>query len=188
MSSKNNEYNGGMNERSGDDLILERMYAREQVLLSQADALDMKASYLLVVLVFLAQLSTIFLLRPNLSCFDKGSQWLTCLLLLASGIFVLCELQVENFRGEDALELESWRDGVVTEAEKLDEYQKAPDLDDFLRSRVVWGLIEGSKLRIVKSEGLTNKKASRLEWAYWLTLVAFLWEVVTIVAITTHLL
>jgi len=49
------------------------MYAREQVLLSQADALDMKASYFLVVLVFLAQLSTIFFSSPNLPCLGKVS-------------------------------------------------------------------------------------------------------------------
>jgi hypothetical protein len=76
-----------MAERIGDELILERMYAAEQVLLTQADALDMKASYLLIVLVFLAQLSTTFIARRDLSWFFRISQWVSCVLLFASSVF-----------------------------------------------------------------------------------------------------
>src|ERR1017187_318602 len=107
MQSLASGYNSTMNERLGDDLILERMYAAEQVLLSQADALDMKASYLLVALVFLAQLSTTFLSSPNLTCLLKGGQWLSCLLLFMAGVFLLLELRVKTFRAEDAMNLEA---------------------------------------------------------------------------------
>ncbi len=97
----------------GDDLILERMHASEQVLLTQADALDMKASYLLVVLVFLAQLSGTFLSTPNLGSLGKGSQCLSCLYLFVSGVFLFLELRVKTFKIEDVGHFENWRDRVV---------------------------------------------------------------------------
>jgi len=174
-----------MGERTGDDLILERMYAREQVLLGQADALDMKASYLLVVLVFLAQLSATFLSRSDLSCFGKAIQWLVCLLLVVSGIFLLLELRVKSFSGEDALGLEGWRDGVVAEAEGLKGYPVFQNPDAFLRNRLVRGFIDGSKARIAKSEEINEKKVRFLNRAYWLAFAAFVADVLYL--ITTRL-
>lgn len=181
MQSLASGYNSTMNERLGDDLILERMYAREQVLLSQADALDMKASYLLIVLVFLAQLSTTFLTRPLLSCIGKSSQWLSCLLLLASGVFLLLEMRVKTFRGEHALELEPWRDRVIREAQVLEEYQAAPSPEEFMRNRLVWGLIDSSKLRIARSEQNNTKKVDHLKLAYWFAAGAFLLDILFLI-------
>ena len=125
---------GDIPERIGDDLLLERMYAAEQVLLSQADALDMKASYFLVVLVFLAQLSTTLLSNPHLVCLARYGQWLSCFLLFIAGVFLLLELKVKTFRAEDARNLEGWRDGVVKEGRGQAEYLSSPHPEDFLRS------------------------------------------------------
>jgi hypothetical protein len=129
---------GSNDGRIGDDLILERMYASEQVILSQANALDMKASYLLVVLVFLAQLSTTFLSNPNLSCLGKGGQSLCCLLLFVAGLFLLLELRIKTFRAEDALNLEAWRDRIINAGKEQEEYVASTSPDDYLRSRLVW--------------------------------------------------
>ncbi len=174
-------------DRIGDDLILERMYSREQILLSQADAFDMKASYLLVVLVFLAQLSTTFFSNANLDCVGKISQWLSCLLLVAAGIFLFFELKIKSFSGEDAAGLEPWRDEVIADSRKQKEYKETSDPDGYLRHRLVWGLIDSSKGRIAKSEENNAKKTAHLRRAYWLTFVAFGLDVLFI-AIMTHLL
>jgi len=171
----------GANDRIGDEIILERMYAAEQVLLSQADALDMKASYLLVALVFLAQLSITFLSNPNLTCLAKGGQWLSCLLLFLAGVFLLLELRIKTFRAEDAKDLEAWRDRVVKEGEDQEGCVSSPLSGDYLRSRLVWGLIESSKPRIVAGERNNGRKVAHLNWAYWLTLVAFFLDIVCII-------
>jgi hypothetical protein len=167
----------GTDERIGDELILERMYAAEQVLLSQADALDMKASYLLVALVFLAQLSTTFLLIPNLAYCGKTMQWISCFLLTVAGVFLLLELRIEKFRTEDAVHLETWRDTVINDAKKRKEYTASSHPDEYLRSRLVWGLIEGSKPRIARGEENNKKKVHCLRWAYGLTFAAFLLDI-----------
>jgi len=166
-----------MSGRIADDLILERMYAREQVLLSQADAMDMKASYVLVALVFLAQLSTTFLSRPNLQCLGKASQWVASLLLLVSAISLLLELKVATFKSEDASGLESWRDEVVRDSQELEAYPKERDPEEYLRDRVIWGLIASSKARIVKGEEINDKKITRLTIAYWFASAAFLIDI-----------
>lgn len=174
-------------ERIGDGLILERMYVREQTLLSQADALDMKASYLLVVLVFLAQLSTTFLSSQNLPYFGKVSQLVSCVLLLVSGILLLFELKVKSFSNEDGAGLETWRDEIIEKSLDLEGYRKATHPEDYLRSRLVWGLIAGSKARIFENEKANKNKLSLLKLAYWIALLAFLLDILFITTVTTHL-
>lgn len=173
-------------ERIGDELILERLYAAEQVLLSQADALDMKASYLLVVLVFLAQLSTTILSRSNLTSFDKESQWLSCLLLVGAGVFLLLELQIKCFRVEDAVNFEAWRDRVVSAGKQLGEYDASLHPDSYLRSRLVWGLIEASKPRILKGEKNNKRKVRHLNLAYWLAAAAFCLDILAIIRLELY--
>jgi hypothetical protein len=168
-------------DRIGDDLLLERMYAAEQVLLSQADALDMKASYFLVVLVFLAQLSTTLLSNPHLTCLARGGQWISCVLLFVAGAFLLLELQVKTFRAEDAKNLEAWRDGVIKGGKEQVEYTASLHPEDFLRGRLVWGLVHSSKPRIVTAEENNAKKVIYLKWAYWLTLIAFFLDVASVI-------
>lgn len=167
-------------DRIGDDLILERMYAAEQVLLSQADALDMKASYFLVVLVFLAQLSTTFLSTPNLTCPAKIGQWVSCGLLFSAGVLLLLELRMKTFRTEDAKNLETWRDQVIEGSKEQGGYTASPHPEEFLRSRLIWGLIESSRPRIVAAEKNNAKKVVYLRIAYWLTLIAFLLDVASV--------
>jgi hypothetical protein len=164
-------------QRIGDDLILERLYANEQVLLTQTDAFDLKASYFLVVIVFLAQLSTIFLLRPNLSICEKVDQWVACLLLVAAGCFLMSELKVRSFRVEESTGLESWRDKQIQDAYQLPGYKEAQDHNSYLRNRMIWGLIEGSKSRIVNNEIVNATKLSRLVYAYWIAGAAFLLDI-----------
>jgi hypothetical protein len=142
----------------------------------------------MVVLVFLAQLSTTFISRPNLSCYGKASQWLACILLLASGIFLLFELRIKVYSNEDAAGLEAWRDRVIEDSEKSNGNKETPLTDDYLRNRLVWGLIESSKPRIIQSEKINKNKAAYLKLAYFLALAAFLLDILFMATITTHLL
>lgn len=164
-------------ERIGDDLLLERMYAREQRLSSQSDALDMKASYLLVVVAFLAQLSTLFLSRQNLSCTAKIDQVLSCALLIGGGAALLAELMVKPFKDESAEEMEKWRDKQIARA-------KAERVGDpsaeYLCGWLIWGLINGCKGRIAESEKINDRKVRLLKIAYWVVAAAFALDVLFI--------
>jgi hypothetical protein len=164
-------------ERVGDDLILERMHAAEQGLLSQADALDMKASYLLIVLVFLAQLSTTFISRQDLSWLFRGSQWLSCCLLSLSAIYLFLELRIKRFADEDVLGFEAWRDRVVTANKENAAYKAIHPPSDYLRGRLIRGMIEGCKHRIDKSYEHNGKKVMHLRKAYGLMAAAFFLDI-----------
>jgi hypothetical protein len=161
-------------ERIGDDFILERMYAREQRLSSQSDALDMKASYLLVVVAFLAQLSTSFLSKPNLPCVAKIDQWLSCISIAIAGAILLMELMVKSFDDESAEEMEPWRDKEISKAEAA---QDAPHSSDYLRGWLTSGLIDGCKERIFTSEKNNKGKVRLLRLAYWCVAVAFMLDI-----------
>ena len=160
------------------------MYAAEQVLLSQANALDTKASYFLVVLVFLAQLSTALLSNPRLICLVRDGQLISCTLIFVAGVFLLLELQIKAFRAEDAKNLEAWRDGEMETSKAQREYAASTHPSDFLRGRLIWGLIESSKPRIVAGENNNAKKVVCLRWAYWLTLIAFFLDVASAVCLS----
>lgn len=169
------------NLRIGDDLILERMCSAEQGLLTQADALDMKASYLLVALVFLAQLSTIFLLKSNLSHAMKADQIISCTLLVVAGILLLLELGIKVFNTCDAALLDSWRDGIVKDAEDLDGYKNAVHPQEYLRARLVHGLIIGSKKTLTHNDALIRTKVRNIRCAYWMTFIAFGLDVIFLI-------
>ena len=171
------------NLRVGDELILERMTSAEQLLLTQADALDMKASYLLVVLVFLAQLSTTFLSRDHLSRLQQCSQWAVCLLLVGSGIFLLIDLGIKKFQSEDASKLEVHRDQVIKKSLDLAGYKEAKNPEQYLQERLTWSLIESSKARLPLSEEINRRKVVSVERAYWLAAIAFLLDVLFMVSL-----
>jgi len=167
-------------QRIGDDLILERMYAAEQGLLTQADALDMKASYLLIVLVFLAQLSATFIARHDLSWLLRGSQWLSCFLLIISAIFILCELSIKSFQSEGILDLEAMRERAIIQAKELDQYKQAAHPNEYVRGRLIWSLIKGCRKRICTNDAINAKKVIRLKWAYGLAMGAFVLDILFI--------
>ena len=163
-----------MSSRIGDDILLERIYAGEQALLSQADALDMKASYMLVVIAFLAQLSVTFLSRPSLEVCAKGDQLIACLLLTLSGVFVMLELAVKYFVIEDPKAMEDWRDTQILKGEKSEDYKEVPDKEEYLRNRLILGLIKGGKERIRESEVTNAKKLRYLKITYGCVVGAFI--------------
>src|ERR1039458_6889986 len=160
-------------ERIGDDIILDRMYATEQTLLTQADALDMKASYLLIVLVFLAQLSATFIARHDLSWFFRCTQWLSCLFLSISAVFLLLELRITRFKSEGVFELEELRERIFAEAKELEQYKNAAHPNEYLHGRLVWSLIKGSKQRVHKNDSTNSRKVTLLQGAYGFAAGAF---------------
>jgi hypothetical protein len=96
-----------MKDRLGDDLILDRMTIREQKRARQADALDLKASYVLVALIFLAQLAATGSGLKGLTICTKADLWLASAMIALSGVFVFLELTVKSFKAESAEELEA---------------------------------------------------------------------------------
>jgi hypothetical protein len=133
----------------------------------------MKASYLLVGIVFLAQLSTTFLSLSALTLCDRIDQWIACSLLVITGIFLMLELRVRSFRIVNSAGLESWRDEQITQGEQLPGYQAAQHPEEYLRDRLIWGLIEGGKERIATSEKSNATKISHLGYAYTFAAAAF---------------
>lgn len=90
-----------------DDLILQRLYAREASLVNHANALDQKASYLLVATTFLAAQLTNLLGKPGLA----GWHWLLftsgTFLAVATLLIVLGTL-FKTMQDEGASGLEAW--------------------------------------------------------------------------------
>jgi hypothetical protein len=63
------------------------------------------------------------------------------------------------------------------EAMEHEEYKNASHPTEYLHGRIVWGLIEGSKARIRKNDGINVRKVNHLQRAYGLASAAFLLDI-----------
>lgn len=140
------------------DLILERLYAAEERLQDQAGKLDGKAGFLLVVLTFLAEITSH--LR-----FSFWMQFTEIFALASSGALTIAALAILKYHVEPAETLAAnWED--VSEANKAHP-------PDSIELAFQLGLAESSKDRIVHNEGLNDTKARLLIVAYVLMVIAF---------------
>jgi hypothetical protein len=154
----------------GDDTILERLYAAEEALQSQADALDTKAGIILAILTFLADFVTGLKFSPA---------WLfvAIVYLSLSGLLAALSLIFLKYKGEDATALGTWRDKVVV----ANEGQSDAVIEDALKQ----GLMEASKERVTLN-GRFNQIKARMLMASYIALLCAL--VLGFVQMATHAL
>jgi hypothetical protein len=156
-----------------DELILERLTAREAQLHDQANALDVKASILLVGVVFLAGQST-YLLTKYAAGFWRWEQFLSVFLQFAAAAIMARLLWIRVYDGECAEDYLQWRDKNVRHFGEHGTAQVEPHM----RTKI----IQGCKDRIDKARDLNDGKVKLVKAVYVLTLLAFLCNLVALIA------
>jgi hypothetical protein len=143
-----------------DKLLLDRLTLRETQLSQQADALDAKASMLLVAVTFLAG-QTVYLLSNHLDGFVHWEQIVASLAEFIAGCILAWVLRIQWYMNETAEKYPKWRDDLLAEAEF--------GTDD-VEAHMVSEIIEGLTSRCSLAYGINHKKAKVLLYAHWVTL------------------
>lgn len=143
----------------GDDTILDRLYAAEDLLQTQADALDTKAGILLAILTFLADFIT------HLQ-FSKGIFVVVVVYLTISGLLSALPLMILKYEGEDAVALDAYRDKVVAGNAGL--------TDDVIEEAFKQGLMLSSKERVTRNSRFNQIKAKMIMASYISLLLALI--------------
>ena len=143
----------------GDDTILERLYAAEDLLQTQADALDTKAGILLAILTFLAEFVTQLHFSPGIFI-------VVVVALVVSGLLSALPLIILKYQREDAAALDTTRDKEVA--------RYAGQTDEAIEEAFKRGLMVDAKGRLTCNEGLNKIKWRMLMASYISLLVALI--------------
>ena len=152
---------------TGDEMFSERLYAAEDRIREQVNGFDDKASYLLVILTFLADF--VEHLRFN--------RYLLIVVAAAICISALCaifELAVVRYRAEDATAYEGYRKEMKAANSGLS--------DTALDSAMRQGMMAATKARILKNELINRRKGRLLVISYGAMLLALLISIGKMVA------
>lgn len=147
-----------------DEILLDRLTAREAQLHEQCNALDVKASIMLVAVTFLAGQTT-YLLTKHSSGFWRWEQFFSAFIQFLAAAILAWMLRIRTYDGECAEDYLGWRDSAVA---KLGEAEE-PEIVAEMRTKIV----QGCKDRIDKARGINNGKADQVKVVYALTLAAF---------------
>lgn len=156
-----------------DEIILDRLTAREAQLHEQTNALDVKASILLVAVTFLAGQTT-YLLTKHLQGFWRWEQFLAAFMLFVATVILALLLHTRTYDGECAEDYLDWRD-------KLVQYHGARHPTK-VTSQMQSEIVLGCKKRIDKARKIAEGKASQVTCVYNLTLVAFALNLLVLIA------
>jgi hypothetical protein len=141
----------------GDDIILERLYAAEDLLQTQADALDTKAGILLAILTFLADFVSHLQFSPVIFVVVVVS-------MVISGLLSALPLIILKYEGEDAAALDTTRDRVVV--------NNSGQTDDVIEEAFKQGLMLDAKGRLTRNSGFNQIKAKMIMASYILLVLA----------------
>jgi hypothetical protein len=155
----------------GDDIILERLYAAEDLLQTQADALDTKAGILLAILTFLADFVTQLHFSP-------GSFIVVVAFLSISGLLSALPLMILKYKAEDAVRLEAYRNSVVKANSGLPKQE--------VEEAFKLGLIEASKDRVGDNGKFNQRKAKMVKASYIFLLLALILSIAQMVIHTQN--
>jgi hypothetical protein len=155
---------------TSDEMLLDRLTIREAQLMQQADAIDVKASVMVVAVTFLAGQST-FLLSRQIGNALKWEQVVSILLQVLAGVLLGIILRVHTYKGETTEEYPAWRTQLV-------EYHSG---DDARVAKDLWtGITEGIVERCKLAADINDSKAAKLGWAYGLIAAAFLLNILVL--------
>jgi hypothetical protein len=153
----------------GDQILLERLSLREQMVMQQADALDVKASILLVAVTFLATHS-MWVLSKALLPLILYDQFLSVLLQIIAGVLLAVHLRVSEYTGVTAEAFPGWRDDLV----KFYGESREKDVEQELSSAIIKKSIEC----VSDAVSQNNRKAKAIQFTYWLTLGSFVFNLI----------
>jgi hypothetical protein len=147
----------------GDEILIARLTNRETQLSQQADALDVKASILLVAITFLAGQSTYFLSKHPTG-FIHWNQLLSVVVQIVAGCLLAWQLYIKTYPAEASEKYPQWRDELIAH---FGGDQQA------IESEMTKGIIEGCTNRAKEANRINEQKATVIQRAYWLSLSAF---------------
>jgi hypothetical protein len=156
----------------GDEIILDRLTAREAQLHEQCNALDVKASIILVAVTFLAGQTT-YLLTKHMNGFWRWEQFFCAFLLLIAAVILAFMLRIQTYDGECSEDYLTWRDDTVT---------KLGENGDMVTSHLRAEIVQGCKERIEKAREINDSKVKQVKVVYVLTLAAFMCNLLALIA------
>lgn len=140
-----------------DNLILERLYAAENTLVNHANAIDQKASYLLVAITFLSvQISSLLGKAWHLRW--RWDLLASAMALIVATGYVWIGTRFAIIEDESAQNLEAWRDEGLEQQED--------------EETMLYALRYGARERILKTKELLDARANALERAFYFITVA----------------
>ena len=157
------------------ELILDGMKAKEDLALRLGDALDVKASIGLAVILFLATQSAYFL-DKGLPRLGVAMQLFSIFCVVVAAIFALLELWPRTY-----ILPEPESDYIPERIEELTKhYSQFPNVesnvaDAFMRDEIQW-----AKNRIADSQRKNRSKSQRLEVSFWCTGAAVILNLLTV--------
>jgi|GEM_PF-6279905 len=152
-----------------EELILQRLYAREASFVNHANALDQKASYLLVAITFLAGQISILLAKPKLANWH-WELFASGLALGGATTFVVLGTRLLTLLDEGASRLEPW-----VQAAKANGY----DDDEILEQ-----LRQGSCNRLNANQNIFTSRSRLLEIGFYCTVTSLVLNLVALLRAT----
>ncbi len=155
--------------------LLQEMNSKDDLAIKLGDGLDVKASILLLVITFLATQTAYFL--------DKHAAGLPHYLLVAAGVLLGCATIaafVELWPRTYVLPLPE-KSGIDRAAELRDFYSQHEGVEadvmvaEFTKNEMGW-----AQSRISTNQGINHVKARWLEWSFYLTAVAMIFNIATL--------
>jgi hypothetical protein len=150
--------------RAGDDLLLQSLERQEDYIHTAADAIDAKAGLILAGAAFLAVQPAVLLIVPNIPKCIFVVQLASFLCICSAVWFAHCVLAVKEYWSPGLSE--SWRDKQIAAAQ-------TGATEEFLIKTILWGLIEHTKIRVLKGKDLNESKLVQLARARKFLTAAF---------------
>jgi hypothetical protein len=150
-----------MPNRIADDLILDRITRLEDQQIEHANALDVKLSYVLLAIIFLAQMG-VSLYGQHLTKYQALWVILGGIFLIASGVFVFLGLVLMKFQSENEMTLEADRERCVD----IFRTQYPAANDQVIEANFRWGLINAAKNRMSHNSIVIDDKIRYLIISY----------------------
>jgi len=162
-----------MNMAAINSLLLDRLTVRESQLYQQADALDLKASILLVAIIFLATQTSAFL-----RAYSKGAIYWEQVIagaveILTSACLAFILLPRSGYVQEPAEDYPKWRDELIAAEISSD--------DSTIAERMVTEIVDDLSKHCEGIRKINDTKAKWLVIAHWGAFAALLTDVASVV-------
>lgn len=147
---------------------------------SLGDTLDVKASVILVVIVFLATQSGDFF-HSHLGVWETRLQYLSVAALVAAGVLAFIELCPRNYSTDDSVgEFAKWLDELVAYYRKEGKADQEKVVEQTIEE-ATRGICQRAKERAEKNLTINKRKSSLLYGCYLCTAISFAVNLLTLI-------